>query len=104
MSPVQFKDDPDIKHVRNEGFNYNGKDNIVEIKKFDKSTGSGQHGNHPNYNKQFLPIAKHVIRDFKDGVQRFFRLTARIRQYIQEHPDIKINEIDFKNIDLNDII
>ena len=31
-----------------------GKENRINVPKFSKQDGKGQHGNHPNYNKQVM--------------------------------------------------
>ena len=72
-----------------------GKENRINVPKFSKQDGKGQHGNHPNYNKQVMDKISNMSE--KEGspslAQQFWNLVDTIRQIIKEFPETKINDI-----------
>ena len=71
---------------------------------YNKSTGTGQHGNHPNYNRQIANMKEMIYKYSKDPHETYKKFLGIVRQYILDHPEIKINDIDFNNIDFSGLI
>lgn len=50
--PQQYKSYPLDQDAINEGFKFNGQENIISLEKYSKTTNQGRHGNHPAYSDQ----------------------------------------------------
>jgi RHS repeat-associated protein len=102
LIPRQLKGDPTVDQAREGGFKFEGKENLQEVEKFSKQTGEGQHGNHPEYNKE---IGRKLAEFRKDNpnaspeeATKFIRnLVKETKETISNNPDKKINDL-FKNL------
>ncbi len=87
------------KVARKEGFKVDGRENKISVSRFSRQDGKGQHGNHPNYNKQILDELRNMTEE-KGGpslAEQFRNLVEKIRHIIMENPKTKINDIELKS-------
>lgn len=89
----------EVKKAIDGGFKMNGKNNLKEVPKYNKATGTGRHGNHPKYTKNVEQQVREEIskdatpQEASEGLQK---VADKLSQKIDEKPDVKINEIDAK--------
>ena len=68
-----------------------GRENKISVSRFSRQDGKGQHGNHPNYNKQILDELRNMTEE-KGGpslAEQFRNLVEKIRHIIMETPKQK---------------
>lgn len=93
--PRQFKNNEVVKEAREKGFEFEGKENKVELEQFSKATGEGRHANHPKYNQQVGEMLKEISKtDALEGVKN---LKDKITDIIKNNPETKINDLKLKN-------
>lgn len=86
----------EVKKAIEGGFRMNGKNNLKEVPKYSKETGTGRHGNHPNYTRQVEKQVKEEIskdatpQEASEGLQR---VADKMSQEIDDNPSVKINDI-----------
>ncbi|WP_225980118.1 DUF6443 domain-containing protein [Pseudobacter ginsenosidimutans] len=100
--PRELKGERLVQAARKEGFKFEGKENKIPLEKFDKSTGEGQHGPHPNYTNE---ISKRFV-EFQDKNPNwtpqqaidFIRGTVKdLKESINSNPQTKLNDL-FKSV------
>ncbi|RYU94334.1 DUF6443 domain-containing protein [Emticicia agri] len=103
ISPNALKGHPVVQEARQGGFKQDGKENKIEVEKFNKETGEGRHSNHPEYNKEMF----RKLEEFKennpnrtiDQSTKFVRgSVSDTRNLINSKPDIKINDLFKTNV------
>ncbi len=98
IMPNQFKNNEVVRTARDNGFKQNSAENKMDVEKFSKSDETGQHANHPQYNKE---VGKRIDNfqksnpDYtgKDAVD-FVRNTVKdLKETIKNNPKTKINDL-----------
>ncbi|WP_419868741.1 RHS repeat domain-containing protein [Chryseobacterium sp. CT-SW4] len=92
--PRQFKNTDVVKEARKQGFEFEGKENKVELEQFSKSTGEGRHANHPKYNKQMGELLKEIPKS--EALTGLRNLKDKAKDIINSNPDTKINDLKLK--------
>lgn len=93
--PRQFKNTEVVKEAREKGFEFEGKENKIELEQFSKATGEGRHANHPKYNQQVGELLKEISKsNALDGVKN---LKDKLTDIIKNNPDTKVNDLKLKN-------
>lgn len=54
LIPKELKNNPIVESARKGGFKFEGKENKIPLEKYQRATGEGQHGNHPNYSSEVM--------------------------------------------------
>jgi hypothetical protein len=98
ISPNALKDHPVVQEARQGGFKQDGKENKIDVEKFDKNTGEGRHGNHPEYNKEMLRKLnefeeKNPNRTVEQSTDFVRGSVSDTRNLINSKPDTKINDL-----------
>lgn len=105
LIPRSLKGNEVVRSAREGGFKLEGKENKIPVEKFNKITGEGQHGKHPNYTNQI----KEQIKDFKKENPNFTSEQAAkavreikndAKNIIRNTPDVKINDLKLNEITL----
>lgn len=61
--PQQYKSHPLVQDAINEGFKFNGQENIISLEKYSKTTNQGRHGNHPAYSDEVVKQLEIMINE-----------------------------------------
>lgn len=98
LIPRGLKGDDVVKGAREGGFKIEGKENKIPLEPFKKSTGEGQHGNHPNYNTEVGRRLAEFKKDNPNASQaeetNFVRnLVKELKETINNNPGTKINDL-----------
>jgi RHS repeat-associated protein len=93
--PRQFKNSEVVKEAREQGFEFEGKENKISLEKFSKATGEGRHANHPRYNQQIKELLKEISKT--DALESVRNLRDKAKDAINTNPDKKVNDLKLKN-------
>lgn len=102
--PKQAAPNEVVRSARDAGFKFEGKENKIEVEKFSRVTGKGQHGSHPKYTNEVL----NRLAEFKEqqptftpkDALNFIRNTVKdLQNTIESNPSKKINDL-FENTPL----
>lgn len=98
VMPRQLKNNEVIEAAREGGFKFEGAENKITLERFSKSTGEGQHGNHPNYNKGIGEKLGEFVKNNPEytttDALKFVRgLVKDMKQQLQNNPATKVNDI-----------
>ncbi len=101
--PRQFKNNDVVRGARDEGLKFEGAENKLPVEKFNRSSGNGRHGNHPDYNKEVQRRINEFKKDnpnwTKEDALKFIRSQIKdLKQKIEANPDKKVNDL-FKAIE-----
>jgi YD repeat-containing protein len=98
LSPNGEKGHEVVKEAREGGFKQDGKENKMPVEKYSKETDDGQHGSHPNYNKEVrgrLDKFKELNpeRTGKESLDFVRGMVKELKETIQNNPQTKINDL-----------
>ncbi|MEY8709074.1 RHS repeat-associated core domain-containing protein, partial [Bacteroides faecichinchillae] len=103
--PRSLKGNEVVKSAREGGFKIEGKENKISVDKFNKSTGEGQHGKHPNYTNQI----RNKLEKFQEknpnaspeqSVSFIKETVSGTKNVIESNPNTKINDLEIKGLSL----
>ncbi len=98
VTPRSLKGDPVLESARKGGFKLEGAENKMQVDKFSKAAGEGQHGKHPNYTKQIGEKLQKFANESPDATPKqaakFVRqMVSDAKTDIMNNPSTKINEL-----------
>lgn len=98
LIPNGVKNNPVIEQARNGGFKQDGAENKLTLDKFQKATGEGEHGNHPNYNNEVARRLEQFRKDNpnatpKEAAEFTRNLVKELKETINNNPGTKINDL-----------
>jgi hypothetical protein len=101
--PNQWKGHEVVREARQEGFKQDGKENKIDVEKFEKNSGDGRHGNHPEYNKEILRKLtdfekSNPTRTPKESLDFFRKTVQELKEVINKNSDTKINDLFNANV------
>lgn len=80
--PQQYKSHPLVQDAINEGFKFNGQENIISLEKYSKTTNQGRHGNHPAYSDE---VAKQLEIMINEKIISYSFIAALCDFQLSEH-------------------
>jgi len=105
LIPRSLENNPVVESAREGGFKLEGKGNRIEVEKFSKATGEGQHGKHPNYTRQI----EEKLNKFENenpnatpeqAAKAVEKVSGDAASDIKNNPDIKINDLKLNEVTL----
>ena len=91
--PQQYKSHPLVQDAINEGFKFNGQENIISLEKYSKATNQGRHGNHPAYSDQIETQLDLHSKGEGTATERINSIINKARTDIEAQPNVKINDL-----------
>ncbi|WP_394367108.1 AHH domain-containing protein [Sediminibacterium soli] len=96
--PRQLRGDPVAEQARQGGFKYEGAENKIGVEKFSRSSGSGRHGNHPDYTSEVARRMGEFQKENpnatpKEAAEFARNLVSELKETIQNNPGTKINDL-----------
>ncbi len=91
--PQQYKSHPLVQDAINEGFKFNGQENIISLEKYSKTTNQGRHGNHPAYSDEVAKQLEIMINEKGTATERINSIINNARTDIEAQPNVKINDL-----------
>ncbi|MBQ7853059.1 MAG: AHH domain-containing protein [Muribaculaceae bacterium] len=82
-----------VQDAINEGFKFNGQENIISLEKYSKATNQGQHGNHPAYNDQIKKLLDESSKLSGTATERINSTINKARTDIEAQPNVKVNDL-----------
>jgi hypothetical protein len=98
LIPQQFRNTPEVQTAIRRGFRFDRADNIETLSRFSRSSGEGQHANHPRWNAEFQRRLTEFRKSNPEATEEqqfeFIRNTAEsFREMIRNNPDTKVNDM-----------
>jgi RHS repeat-associated protein len=98
LIPSELKTNPVVRSARDGGFKFEGNENKIPLNKFEKATGEGQHGNHPNYTSEVAQRLAKFQEDNpnftpKDAAQFVRNVVKDMQTEISNNPGLKTNDL-----------
>ena len=98
LIPRSLGENEVVRSARDGGFKLEGKENKIQVEKFSRATGEGQHGKHPNYTRQIGEQLKEFGEKNPNATPeqaaKFVReISGDAADAIKSNPDIKINDL-----------
>lgn len=96
--PRQLKNHPTVKKAIKGGYKFEGKENKSPLNTFSKSTGKGQHANHPRYNQQIKNKLDNVDKGLssKQAAKAVRQIRNAAKKTVEKNPDQKVNDVKIK--------
>lgn len=96
--PRQFKNHPTVEKAIRGGYKFEGKENKSPLNTFSKSTGKGQHANHPRYNQQIKNKLDNVGKGLssKQAAKAVRQIRNAAKKTVEKNPDQKVNDVKIK--------
>ena len=93
--PKSLKKNPIVNEARKGGFKLDGKENKIKLDKFNKATGEGQHGKHPQYTEQIRKKLDTKGNDLtpQKAVDVVRDVVKQTKEVIQNNPETKVNDL-----------
>lgn len=93
--PRQFKNHPTVEKAIKGGYKFEGKENKSPLNIFSKSTGKGQHANHPKYNQQIKNKLDNVDKGLspKQTTRAIRQIKNAAKKAVEKNPNQKVNDI-----------
>ena len=91
--PRALKGNKYVKMARKEGFKFEGKENRIDLPKYEKATGTGRHGSHPKYSGHIEKVLKEGPNADESPIDFILRIIANTKETIINNPDLKINDL-----------
>ena len=96
--PRQFKNHPTVKKAIRGGYKFEGNENKSPLNTFSKSTGKGQHANHPKYNQQIKNELENVDKGLspEQTAKVVRQIKKAAQEAVEENPNQKVNDVKIK--------
>ena len=93
--PRQFKKHPIVEKAIKGGYKFEGKENKSPLSTFSKSTGKGQHANHPKYSTQIKDKLNKVDKGLspEQTANEVRQIKNAAKKAVRSNPTKKLNDI-----------
>lgn len=82
-----------VKSARRGGFKIDGKENKIPVEIFSRESGTGRHGNHPNYTDEIKKAINNEIGKGLNPLNAVQKVLKMAKEAIENNPNTKINDL-----------